>query len=431
MKIIESKSTSRRNFIKLVSGGIIGGMALFTLPETSKAKYIISGGDDISPNDEKFWKIVRDQFPLTKERIYMNNGTMGPSPYVVQESMFVKEREVNITGEYAGYEEARPKIAKFINALPEDISFTHNVTQGINVIAQGIKLKSGDEVIITNHEHIGNAMPWFTRAKRDGIIIKIAKLGNNADEVLNNINKTITSKTRVIAVPQITCTQGQILPVKEICKLGHDKGLWVMIDSAHPVGMIPVDVKDMDCDFLATCGHKWMLGPKGTGFLYVKKDMLDVVEPIMTGGGPEHKFDPETGIKEWANSAHRYDFGSLSAAIFVGMGAAVDFLTHIGIKNVAARGKALSTHLMNNIKDIPNVQILTPWEEKSRASITGFKLKNMEFGKFQNWVSEKYKIRVRGVGEGGLNSLRISTHIYNNFDEVDVLIKAVKEAAEK
>jgi selenocysteine lyase/cysteine desulfurase len=342
--------------------------------------------------------------------------------------MISREKYVNESGEYGGHDEARPKLAKFINCKDDEITLTHNVTEGINIIAQGIKLKSGDEVIITNHEHIGNALPWATRAKRDGIVIKVANLGKDSNDVLNKINDTITKKTRVIAVPHMTCTQGQVLPGKEISKLGHDKGLWVMLDGAHPAGMFPLDVKELGCDFYATCGHKWMMAPKGTGFLYVKKEMYDIVEPIMTGGGSVTGWDYENGIKGWSDSGHRYDYGTQSAAIYIGLAAAADFLLNLGMQNVAARGKALAGRLLSGLKNIPNVEILTPEEEKSRASIVGFKLKNMEFGKFQSWLTEKYKIRIRGVGESGLNSLRISTHIYNSPEEVDLLLKAVKEA---
>jgi selenocysteine lyase/cysteine desulfurase len=408
--------------------GVIGGLALVGVPETSRARYLITDQQLVSATDEHFWGLVRQQFPLQTTRIYMNNGTMGPSPYVVQQTLADKEEEVNRTGEYGGYDESRQPLARFLNGKAEEISLTHNVTEGINIIAQGIRLQRGDEVIITNHEHIGNAVPWYARAKRDGIVVRVVPLGQNRQDVLNKINDAITKKTRVIAVPHITCTQGQVLPAKEICALGHDKGLWVMLDGAHPCGMMPVDVKALGCDFYASCGHKWMMAPKGTGFLYVKQDMMEVVEPIMSGGGSAD-WNYEKGITSWVPSAHRYDYGSQSAALAFGLKAATDFLFHLGMENVASRGKALAGYLRNGLSQINNVDILTPDEEGSYQSIIGFRLRNMEYKKFQEWLSEKYKIRIRGIVESNLNSLRISTHIYNSFAEVDKLLEGVKEAA--
>jgi selenocysteine lyase/cysteine desulfurase len=424
-----SSQLNRRNFVKSLAGGMLSGVALLNTTACATAKPIITYNKNIYPKDETFWKSVKDQFPIIKDKIWMNNGTMGPSPYVVQEAMFKKEEIANSTGDYGGYESVRSKLAKLLGCKDDEISLTQNVTNGINIIAQGMKLNRGDEIILTTHEHVGNAVPWMGRAKRDGIVLKFAELGKDANEMLNNINDLITNRTRVIAIPHVTCTQGQVLPAKEICKLGHDKGLLVMLDGAHPAGMFPVDVVDLDCDFYVSCGHKWMMGPKGTGFLFMKKSMYELVEPIFVGAGSETYWDYEGGIKEWTETGHRYDYTTRSAALSVGLEAATDFLLDIGMENIGKRGATLSYHLMENIKDIPNVEMLTPFEEKSRASLVGFRLKNMEYGKLQGWLMENYKIRARGVAESGLNSIRISTHIYNDFDDVNKLIEGVKIAA--
>ncbi len=425
---MNEQPSNRRSFLRTMTHGVVGGLALISVPESSRARYLVTDQQAVAATDEHFWGLVRQQFPLQTSRIYMNNGTMGPSPYVVQEAMAGKEEEVNITGEYGGHDESRPYLARFLNCRDEEVSLTHNVTEGINIIAQGMRLKRGDEVIITDHEHIGNAVPWFVRAKRDGIVVRVVPLGRDRQDVLNKISDAINKKTRVIAVPHITCTQGQLLPAKEISRLGHDKGLWVMLDGAHPCGMMPVDVKELECDFYASCGHKWMMAPKGTGFLYVKKEMMEVVEPIMSGGGAAD-WNYEQGITSWVATAHRYDYGSQSAALAFGLNAATDFLHHLGMENVAGRGKAMARHLRNGLLNIDNIDILTPAEEESYQSMIGFRLRNMEYTKFQTWLAEKYKIRIRGINESKLNSLRISMHVYNTFAEVDRLLEGIKESA--
>ncbi|MGB9835530.1 MAG: aminotransferase class V-fold PLP-dependent enzyme [Candidatus Saccharicenans sp.] len=440
-KIETKKISSRREFFKIFGGGLLVASSLPLAGQTStnplsrpadvQEPPIPRASGRVSPSDHKFWLFVREQFPITKNNkiIYMNNGTMGPSPYYTQWIFFRKEEEVNFTGTYGGHDVARARVARFINCQEKEVALTHNVTEGINIVAQGFKMKKGEEVIITNHEHAGNAIPWFTRARRDKIVVRVAPLGKDAAETLNNIERTITKKTRIISIPHMTCTNGQILPAREIIKLAHGKGILVLLDGAHPPGMFKVDVKDLDCDFYAACGHKFLMAPKGTGFLYVKESCFDRVEPIMTGGGSDSGWDYQSGLKGWNPTAHRYDYGTQSAALYYGLMAALDFVEGIGLDNITERDKMLATRLMKGLSQIPQVELLTPWEGQSRCALVGFRLKNMPYDKFQNWLMENYKIRIRGVGESKLNSLRVTTHIYNTEDEVDLLLEAVKKAA--
>jgi len=424
--------TSRRKFIREVAGGAVGAWMLTGVPETSRARYVISNDQTVQAEDEQFWKVVRDQFPLTHDRVYFNNGTMGPSPYVVREAVKSAIDNIDTSGEYGGWEVARPKLAKFVNVDESEISLTHNVTEGINIVAWGLPLKRGDEVIMTTHEHAGNALPWLNRAKLDGIVIKTLRPAQTASENLNRISDLITHNTKAIAIPHITCTIGQVFPVKEIARLGHDKGLWVFFDGAHGPGMTMLDLKDIGCDFYATCCHKWMCGPKGTGFLYVRKEMLDVCQAKWIGGYSDTGWDLTTEspeFKGYVPTAHRFDFATQNAAIYIGLAAAVDFLYHIGTENVVHRGNALAGHLQRELLKLGDkVEMLTPTEDQSRGSIVGFRLKNMPHDKFGEHASKK-GFRIRLVGESHLNSIRVSTHMYNNFDEVNKFLDAVKEVA--
>ena len=425
-------NVTRRSFVKKVSGGIVGTWVLTALPESSRGRYIITNDERIEAQDEKFWGTVRDQFPLTHNRIYFNNGTIGPSPQPVIEAVHQAMLDLDTRGEYDGWEAARPKIAKLVNADITEISLTHNVTEGINIVAQGLPLKRGDEVIMTTHEHAGNALPWLNRMRLDGIVIKTVKPAMTVAENLNRINDCITANTKVIAIPHITCTVGHVFPVKEIARLGHDKGLWVFYDGAHGPGMTVLDLKDIGCDFYASCGHKWMCGPKGTGFLYVRKEMLDVLQAKGIGAysdtGWDLTIDPPE-FKGYVPTAHRYDFGTQNASIYIGLAAAVDFLYHVGMENISRRGKMLANLLQNELLKLDTkVEMLTPTEERSKGSMVGFRLKNIPYDKFGEHAAKK-GFRIRLVPESHLNSIRISTHLYNNPDEVLKFVEAVKEVA--
>ncbi len=425
-----SGSVTRRGFIRTFGGGALGGAVLYAFPETARAKYILAMDEHVPSDDEEFWNVVRDQFPLKREPIFLNNGTMGPSPFVVLDAVESEMGQVERTARYGGWEDARPKVASFIGAAVEEISLTHNVTEGINVVASGLPLKRGDEVILTNHEHAGNAVPWLARARRDGIVVKPVTLASSSDEILNRINDLITPKTRAIAVPHITCTIGQVLPGRRISRLAHDKGLWIMLDGAHTPGMLPLNVKELECDFFASCGHKWMMGPKGTGFLYVRKEMLEILEPHWTGALADAGWDLQKGTLEYRKDAHRYDFGTQNSALYVGLGAAADFLGHLGMENVSRRGQGLALLLRSALKKLGNrVEILTPEEPGSFGSVLGFRLKNLQYDKLQQLLLEKHKIVTRMVPENGLNCNRVSTHIYNSPGEVARLIEALNAVA--
>ena len=206
----------------------------------------------------------------------------------------------------------------------------------------------------------------------------------------------------------------------------------MFFDGAHGPGMTALDLKDMGCDFYATCCHKWMCGPKGTGFLYVKKEMLDVLQARWVGGYSDLGWDVTVEPPEFKGlvpTAHRYDFATQNAAIYIGLGAAVDFLYHIGMDNIVRRGNALATYLQNELLKLGDkIEMLTPTEERSRGFVIGFRLKNMPYDQFGEHASKK-GFRIRLVGESHLNSIRVSTHLYNSFDEVRQFVDTVKEVA--
>ena len=421
---------NRRNFIR--SASVLAAFTLNEMQALAASHQIKSGGKSIPPDDEEYWHNVRQLFPLGKEWTYLNNGTFGPSPYPVIDAVHNGMMDQDREGNYGGYDSTPGKLAKFLGANDDEIALTHNVTEGINIACWGVPLQRGDEVILTTHEHVGNAMPWMYRAKVHGIVIKKYTPASTAHETLNRISSLINKKTRAIATPHIPCTQGQVLPVKEICRLAKDKGLFSLIDGAHGPGMLNLDLHDIGCDTYASCSHKWMLGPKGTGFLYVRKDFQDTLQTYYGGGGSDDgKWDIMTDpitMGGYAHTAHRYHGGTQANALYTGVNASIDFIETIGLVNIHNRIKYLGSYTQNRLLEFHGkVELLTPAEERSRCAVNGFRIKGVDFQKFYNTCAEN-KIRIRSVGENGLNSLRVSTHIYNNKAEVDKLMDLIRKA---
>jgi selenocysteine lyase/cysteine desulfurase len=432
-------ATNRRNFLKHAAQL----SALSILPFPALAKNTSKPTDlrslDFSKADvldEDFWKMIRLQFPLTTTKTYFNNGTMGPSPYPVIEAVSQKMMLVDSTGEYGGWEDSRKLLAKFVNADEDEISLTHNVTEGINIIAQGLNLKQGDEILITNHEHVGGALPWLNKAKMLDLPVNYFELGKTADETIANLQKKITKKTKVIAVPHIVCTIGQIQPIKEIVALAKKQNIEVFVDGAHGAGMLNLNLHELGCDYYATCCHKWLCGPKGTAFLYIKKEAQNKIQPLFVGAGSDNGWNivepPKPELKGYATTAHRYDYGTQNAALWAGVNAAIKFFDSITMKVVEARvkylGKLLQQEIINLKSD--NIQIITSTEDQSRGAVNAFKLKNMDYTAFQTEAGNSgYRVRV--VPENGVNCIRISTHIYNSPDEINKFVKFVDEMARK
>ncbi len=427
----------RRTFINSFAGGFAAllGAPLFrheTLAKLRRLDDFIRDGNDA--NDERYWALVREQFPLTHERTYLNTGGLGASPYMVIDAVVSRMNELERISE-TGHSEAlwlgiKEKAAALLGCEAEELAYTRNATEGINVVCNGLPLKRGDEVITSTHEHVGNAVPWLARQKRDGIVIKLFEPSTqSAQENLDRIARLISKRTRVISVPHATTTTGQVLPVKEIAAMAKAKNLWFFIDGAQTAGMLNFSLHDIGCDAYATSGHKWLVGPKGTGLLYVRKDMLDTIQAIEVGAYSDKSHDLQTGELTFVPTAQRYEYGTVNTPLFVGVGAAVDFLTKIGMENVWNRDAAMSTAFLNGLKEIPNVEILSPLNQTERSAMITFKMKNIEYLKLQSFLAKDYKLRTRGVGEAGLNALRISWHLYNSFEEVDKVLEGVREAA--
>ena len=369
------------------------------------------------------WDNVRSYFPICKKKAYFNCGTIGPSPSTTVDHVVNKIKNINETGNYKGKEKARKALADFFKVKTKEICLTHNATEGINIIAMGLNMEAGDEVIMTSHEHVGNALPWLNRAKTDGIKIRVFDTAQTKEENLKRLKSLINDKTKAIAIPHVTCTTGTRLPVKEIGELAQKHKLFYMIDGAQSAGAISVEPYNLKCDFYVGSCHKWLLGPKGTGYLYIKYDQLENVKPICVGAYSDTGWTlntKEQNIKSWIGTAHRFDYGMQNAALYEGVIKSLDFLNDIGMAEVEKRCCSLASYLYKTLNEkIAGIELLTPEETASRSSIITFKPKKGDY-KDLAIKANKAGFRVRQVPEADLKAIRISTHIFNNFEELDV-----------
>jgi selenocysteine lyase/cysteine desulfurase len=386
----------------------------------------------IDPDDEKFWRFLRGQFPLTHDRVYLNTGGLGASPYAVIDAVKAKMDELEKVSETGRDEETWTGIKKSSSELlgcePGEIALVRNTTEGVNIVANGLPLRRGDEVITTTHEHIGNSFPWLLLSKQAGFSLKLFEPScDSAGENLDRIERLMTRKTRLVSVPHAATTTGLILPVKEIAEVARKHNCWFFIDGAQTAGMFPFNLHEIGCDAYATSGHKWLLGPKGTGLLYVRHDMLDTIRTKFVGAYSCNEFDWRKGVLTLNPDAQRYEYGTVSVPLAVGLGAAIGFVQKIGIGAVWKRDRMLSTRLYEGLKEIPGVTLLSPGDDSMRSAMITFMHAKLGFREMQEHL-EKYRLRTRAVTEGGLSALRVSLHIYNTPDEVERVLEGVRSA---
>jgi len=379
---------------------------------------------------EEFWAFVRELFPLSHERAYLNTGGLGASPNVVINAVKAKMDELERTGETGREEDLWQSIksacAELLGCDAGELAFVRNTTEGVNIVANGLPLARGDEIITTTQEHVGNTMPWLALMRRAGVVARFFEPSVlSQQENLDRIQKLFSKRTRLVSIPHVTTTTGLIMPVREIAAMARARKAWFFIDGAQSAGMFPFSLHDIGCDAYATSGHKWLMGPKETGLLYVRKEMLDAIEPRFTGAYSAAPFDFRKGTYQFEGTAVRYEYGTVSTPLRVGLGAAVGFVQRIGLARVWERDRFLSGRLYRGLREIPGVTILSPEQNEMRSAMITLSHRDVSHTVLQEHLTAR-KMRTRIVTEGGLSALRISTHIYNTPAEVDRVLEAVR-----
>ena len=386
----------------------------------------------------------RDDFPMIKDDlIYLDNGATTFKPKCVLEAMndYYENYSANAhRGDYSisykvdvAYENARVKVAKFINAEIDEVVFTSGATESLNVIATGFfgnLLEEGDEIIISDAEHASNVLPWFRLANKLGAVIKYVPLDANLHVTLENIKSIVTPRSKVISLAGITNVVGDVRPIKEICKFAHQNNMFVVCDGAQSVPHTKTDVKDLDVDFLAFSGHK-MCGPTGVGVLYGKKELLESVEPLSLGGGMNESFDSEKEIY-LKDLPQRLEAGTPNIAGVIGLGAAVDYLDKIGMDTISIYEQKLKKYMMDKLEKIPYIQIVN---EEADSGIVAFNVEGI-FSQDVAYYLNKYNICVRAGNHcakilkkaiGVKNTIRVSLYFYNTKEEIDDLVELLSD----
>lgn len=328
-------------------------------------------------------------------------------------------------------------MARFINSDSREVVFTSGTTNSINLVAfgYGVKyLKEGDEILLTQAEHASNVLPWFKVAEMTGAVVKYIPLEADGRLTAENLEKTITDKTKIVAVAHVTNVLGFIAPAKELAKIAHKHGAIFVLDGAQSVPHIKTDVKDMDVDFLAFSGHK-LCGPTGIGVLYGKYELLDKMEPFMTGGGMNAKFDM-CGDVGYLEPPLRFEAGTQNLAGILGLKPAIEYLESLGMENIEAYEHELKKYAVQKLQETGCVTI---YNATSEGGIVTFNINDVFAQDGATYLNSKgiacrsgqhcAKILIDFLGT--VATIRASFYFYTTKEDIDALVEAVKTAKEE
>lgn len=388
---------------------------------------------------------IKTDFPILNDIIYMDSAStsLTPEPVLNVVSKYYREYNANVgrgvhrLSQVASqkYKDVHRKIADFIGANEEEVIFTKNTTEAINTVASGLRWKKGDKVVTTLIEHHSNFLPWL-RLKSLGVELDIVKPDKNGKFNVSDFKEVIDDKTRLVAVTHVSNVLGTITPIEEISAICEKKNALLLVDGAQSVPHIHVDVRNLGCNFLCFSGHK-MLGPTGTGILWMKEDFFGRLEPLNFGGG----MIDDVSLNGYAlmKGYERFEGGTPNIAGVIGFGRAIDYLKKIGMDKIKDHEARLTERLLEGLLEIKRVEIYGSLNSKERIGLVSFNIKDLNSHDVALMLDEASNIMVRsghlccmplmkyfGLKEG---AVRVSLYLYNTEEEVDTFLETVKEIA--
>jgi isopenicillin-N epimerase len=421
----------RRGFLSSFAGAAAVGMALNfggeLLAQLAQAPSQLPDRGLYDSNEEAYWTELRKQFVIPADEVYLNNGTVGSCPAPVLRAVFDGYNETEKMAQsdpedypiwgYGAWNEFRDPLAAFVGCKRDEIALVRNATEANSFIANGLDLKAGDEVLMTDQEHPSGEHPFNLRAKRYGIVVKKVTLPKpvpNAAAVMNLISDAITPRTRILFFSHITTVTGVVLPAKELCALARSKGILSAVDGAHVIGMMALNVHDLGCDMYTSSPHKWLQAPKGTGFLYVRDEVIDRVwNTIVTAGWDEPKLRAERFQR----------IGSSNVPSLWGMRAAVKMANDIGLDRIERRHRKMADYILGEMVK-RGAESWTSPDAGLRCAIASVHVPPIQIMEIENWMWQNKKIRIRG---GAPSKIRLSTPYYLLRKDVDRYLAAYDE----
>ncbi|MDB5246030.1 MAG: cefD [Segetibacter sp.] len=427
-------TTSRRNFLQK-AGMLAGAFSANSLVNQLHARGFEAAGNKIdllSPleaaEDEDYWSFIQQAYSVNPGIINLNNGGVSPAPKVVQEAVDRYNKMANEGPSYymwrimdMGREPLREKLADLAGCDANEVAINRNATEALNTVIYGLDLKKGDEVIGTKQDYPNMIQAWKQRALREGIVYKQISFDfpiENDGQIVKSFENAITPATKVLHITHVINWVGQIMPVKKIAQMARKKGIEVLVDGAHSFGLLNFKIPDLEADYFGTSLHKFLSAPIGSGMLWIKKDKIEKIWPLLCNDQPR-----SSDIRKFET------LGTRSFPIEQGIGEAINFHNGIGNERKQQRIHYLKNYWAERAKDIPKVKLHTSLKPAYACAICGVSVDGMTPGELGIQLFDKYKIHTTSIVWENISCVRVTPHVYTSLKDLDKLVKALDEIA--
>ena len=378
--------------------------------------------------DEDFWQLIKQAYTVSPTLLNLNNGGVSPQPKVVQDAVERYNQLCNEAPSFhmwqtldQGREPLRAKLATLAGCSPEELAINRNTSEALETVIFGLRLKEGDEVVLSKQDYPNMRHAWIQRASRDGIVLKWLSINypsEDKNDLIDQYVSSFTENTKVVHLTHILNWNGQILPVAEIALEAQKRGIEVIVDAAHTFAHLVYTIPSLNCDYWGTSLHKWLGAPFGTGLLYVKKEKIKNLYPLFAAPNPE-----EDNIRKFEH------LGTRSFAIEQAIGHAIDFHWMIGSERKFKRLHYLKNYWAEQIQDIPNVQLLTSLHPDFGGAIALIAIDGQKPEKTAQLLQRKYKIHTTSSKTDNIYGVRITPNVYTSLRDLDRLVVAIQEIA--
>lgn len=382
------------------------------------------------------WQRIRAAIPALSRSIYLNTGTFGPLPSPVAAELHRVYAEIERWGtfappvyqevELAGYELVRQQVADLLNAQPEEIALTRNVTDGINIVLHGLDWQPGDEVILSDQEHASGTVPWLALAERTGVRLRWLHLVPDADTIVDRFRRLLTPRTRLACLSHVSCLTGLRLPVERICTIARQARVLTLIDGAHAEGQLAVDVQAIGCDFYAACGHKWLLGPQGVGMLFVRREWVEQLRPIWLGWGVNQVLDRQAKQYRLEETAARFEQSTRPWPLYLAFGKAIQFIEDIGLPAIQSRVQELRREFVKQLAVLPGITLHSPTDLGLSTGLVTVSVAGWDCQDLSRRLWEQRRIICSSIPD--LNALRFSVAFFTSPEELAQVLDLLADA---
>jgi selenocysteine lyase/cysteine desulfurase len=384
---------------------------------------------------EGHWAGLASQFQFPRGFAYLNTAGLGACPRAVSDRVKTamdREEESPSPGHDEGdWTRIRGKCAALLgpSANAAEIALVSTATEGINLILNGIPLRTGDEIVTSTHEHVALVIPLLHKMKTAGIVVRTFEPDlRSAAGTLDRVLAQLTPRTRMIFVSHVTCTTGQVLPVQDLGRLAAERRLWFALDGAQSLAQFPIDIAATGAHcFTASC-HKWLMGPKRTGVLWIRGDRLPDLGSSVVGAYSDQSNSLADRQLTLRTDAQRFEYGTQNDALIYGVEAACDFVQGLGLPRIWEHNRRFAESFRSVLQRLSQVELLTPSDAPSRSAIVTFRLRGRDNRQVASALTAK-RLRVRSVTEAGLDAVRASFHVCNTGTQVTALADAVTALA--